>query len=74
MKTTITLLALASLAVAVQASALQTKKSVPAQQAAAKAANLKANPQTTVQSSNSVEQTQGQAQCRTKTGKPVHCN
>lgn len=76
MKTTITLLALISLAFvnAVQAGAVQTKKPVTTQQTAAKVANVKVNSQATVQPGSSAEQAQGQLQCKTKAGKPVHCN
>jgi hypothetical protein len=77
MKTTTALLALMSLALALPMQAIATPpaKATAAQQAAAKAAaNTKTNAQTTSQPNGSAQKAQGDLQCRTKTGKPTHCN
>jgi hypothetical protein len=77
MKTTIALLALTSLALAIPMQAIATPpaKATAAQQAAAKAAtNTKSNTQTSSQSNGNAQQGQGNLQCKDRKGKPAHCN
>ncbi|GLQ99493.1 hypothetical protein [Dyella mobilis] len=78
MKTTTALLALMSLALAIpmQAMAAPPAKAAPVQQTAAQAAaqaKVKAEQQGT-QSSGSAQKATGDMQCRTRKGKPAHCN
>jgi hypothetical protein len=78
MKTTIALLALMSLELAIPMQVMATPPAKPtaAQQAAATAAaNVKSNAQqATPKSNGNAQQAQGNLQCRDHKGKPAHCN
>lgn len=74
MKTTIALLALMSLALANSVQAAGTPPPKVVQTGAKKATNAQSNAQTTTQSNGNAQKAQGDLQCKTKTGKPTHCN